>query len=436
MFKRFLIIMGLIVMSPITLFAKKEALIVAVGKYRDPNIPRLHVASDIKKMEYLLKQNGFHVVVLRDRYATLSRVVNQLKSYSTLSANDVFLFYDTSHGVQIPDLNSDEADGKDEAFALYDTTFYQNSVIDTRGLLIDDEMDILLSRIKAKKLMITDTCHSGSIHKGFSPFTIKSLNTSLNFHNYKKVMLRRRDLKKPKKLISISASKDSELSIDDGDGGIFTTAIYEIWRNNPNISFKELTYKSGETIKKITKTASNLKPQEPQLYSSDNKSSSEPINLYLQDIEGYLDMVMKSAKSGTFIFDSYRKRYIVGSHISFDIDTQNRKGYLYILNITDRGVDRIYPNQITPKSQISKSRFTFPNKFTIEATIGNPYLRKERTVAYAILSDTIIREFEYPNRINFDTLKKIFGNPNKSSWLDIFSSREISIAKSQFYVKR
>ncbi len=435
MFKRFLL-MGLILMSSITLFAKKEALIVAVGKYRDPYIPKLNVDSDIRKMEYLLKERGFHVVVLKNRDATLRKVVNQLKSYSNLSANDVFLFYDTSHGVQIPDLNGDETDGKDEAFALYDTTFYNNSVVDTRGLLIDDEMDILLSRIKAKKLMITDACHSGSIHKGFSPFTIKSLNISLEFHNYNKDILKRRNLKKPKNLISISASKDNELSIDNGDGGIFTTAIYEIWKDNPNISFKELTYKSGETIKKITQTASNLKPQQPQLYISDNETSSEPINLYLQDVEGYLDMVMRSAKSGNFIFNSYSRKYRVGSHISFQINTQNRKGYLYILNITDRGIDRIFPNQITSQSKISKSRFIFPNKFDIEATISNPYLREERTVAYAILSDTIIREFEYPNRISFTTLKEIFGNPNKSSWLDIFSSREISIAKSQFHVIR
>jgi len=46
--------------------------------------------------------------------------------------------------------------------------------VGTRGLLIDDELEILLGQISAKKLMIIDACHSGSFYKGLNEgYTIK-----------------------------------------------------------------------------------------------------------------------------------------------------------------------------------------------------------------------------------------------------------------------
>jgi len=54
-------------------------------------------------------------------------------------------------------------------------------------------------------------------------------------------------------------------------------------------------------------------------------------------------MVMHSHRVEKFGLYSKYKRYRLGSHIKFKIDTHNRKGHLYILNIRDKHIDRIYP---------------------------------------------------------------------------------------------
>ncbi|QPI72243.1 caspase family protein [Sphingobium sp. Cam5-1] len=55
----------------------------------------------------------------------------------------------------MPDLNSDEPDGLDETWCLYD------------GQLIDDELSYALSAFKAgvRIIVVSDSCHSGSVVK-------------------------------------------------------------------------------------------------------------------------------------------------------------------------------------------------------------------------------------------------------------------------------
>ncbi len=69
----------------------------AVGSHRNYD-GVLHVEHDIRKMVELLKRHNFHITILRDEKATYRNVVNSLKGYGGLSKDDVFVFYDTSHG--------------------------------------------------------------------------------------------------------------------------------------------------------------------------------------------------------------------------------------------------------------------------------------------------------------------------------------------------
>ncbi|MEO5695911.1 MAG: caspase family protein, partial [Burkholderiaceae bacterium] len=59
----------------------------------------------------------------------------------------------SGHGGQVPDVDGDEADGKDETWCLYD------------GQLIDDELYFELSRFATgvRILVLSDSCHSGSV---------------------------------------------------------------------------------------------------------------------------------------------------------------------------------------------------------------------------------------------------------------------------------
>ncbi len=89
-----LLLIGLLLM-PISIFAKKEALIVAVGSHRNYD-GVLHVEHDIRKMVELLKRHNFHITILRDEKATYRNVVNSLKRVWGDSQKDGCLcLYDT-----------------------------------------------------------------------------------------------------------------------------------------------------------------------------------------------------------------------------------------------------------------------------------------------------------------------------------------------------
>jgi hypothetical protein len=65
----------------------------------------------------------------------------------------------SGHGGQVPDVNGDEPDKKDETWCLFD------------GQLIDDELYLELSRFKAgvRILVLSDSCHSGSVTRELPP---------------------------------------------------------------------------------------------------------------------------------------------------------------------------------------------------------------------------------------------------------------------------
>ena len=71
----------------------------------------------------------------------------------TLQGGDLFFLTYSGHGGQVPDVNGDEADKKDETWCLYD------------GQLIDDELYFELSKFAAgvRILVLSDSCHSGTV---------------------------------------------------------------------------------------------------------------------------------------------------------------------------------------------------------------------------------------------------------------------------------
>ena len=70
----------------------------------------------------------------------------------------LFVTY-SGHGGQIPDVNGEEEDKKDETWCLYD------------GELIDDEVFLELSRFAAgvRVLVLSDSCHSGTVMRARVP---------------------------------------------------------------------------------------------------------------------------------------------------------------------------------------------------------------------------------------------------------------------------
>ena len=212
---------------------KKEALLVGVGQYKSgESLPGIGL--DIKRMRELLEKRGFHVKVLFNQSATSDNVKSALHSYRNLSSNDTFFFYDSSHGTQVPDLNGDETDGEDEAYVLYDANY---NISNEKGLLIDDQLERLLAYIPAKKVMFVDTCHSGTSYKSFSRNAVtKSKRVTSNF-KYQSTKGILGAIPKVQNLVVLTASSDKQKSIATSEGSLFTEAVYNSWKVNPNITF-------------------------------------------------------------------------------------------------------------------------------------------------------------------------------------------------------
>jgi len=431
----------------------KEALLVGISQYKGgESLPG--IGRDINQMKELLESRGFHVKILFNEQATLSNVVNSLNSYRHLSSNDTFLFYDSTHGTQVPDLNGDEADNLDEAFVLYDAYNSSNNISDNSGLLIDDQMDRILASIPAKKVMIADACHSGTIYKSFSRNAkTKSVKVSSKFKFVNKEMVLGK-ISKPKNLVTFSAARDNEKSIATSSGSLFTEAIYDAWSDNPNISFKEMKVATTQHIKDICQNSRDMVAYSPNLYSTNRRFVNEPINDFLQVnirispkkylVEEYLDGLITQGRVGNLGLNS-KDFYNKGEPINFNINTLGKQGHLYILTSkeSENEIDVLYPNPYYQNAKEQwRGKFSFPSAskpFAFKATNNSRNL--ERTVVYTILSQSIIPELEV-SRVGYNKFQSIFKNFNgqsnlKNAFKDIIIKRkqnQISIAKKVFSV--
>jgi hypothetical protein len=122
---------------------------------------------DANDMAAIAASQGMKPTVLLTKKATRSAALAAMRSAAqTLASGDFFLLTYSGHGGQVPDVNGDEADKKDETWCLYD------------GQLIDDELYAELGKFKAgvRILVLSDSCHSGTVTREaiFPPTTIPS----------------------------------------------------------------------------------------------------------------------------------------------------------------------------------------------------------------------------------------------------------------------
>lgn len=115
---------------------------------------------DATDMAAIAKTKSMKSTVLLTKKATRANVLAGMRSAAkSLKAGDLFFMTYSGHGGQVPDVNGDEPDRKDETWCLFD------------GQLIDDELYFELSKFKAgvRILVLSDSCHSGSVTRELPP---------------------------------------------------------------------------------------------------------------------------------------------------------------------------------------------------------------------------------------------------------------------------
>jgi len=215
---------------------------------------------DANDMTALAKQQGIRPTTLLTKKATRSAVLAEMrKAAKLLAAGDLFFLTYSGHGGQVPDVNGDEDDKKDETWCLYD------------GQLIDDELYAELGKFGAgvRILVLSDSCHSGTVTREaiLPPATIptqrpKNMPDAVAMRTYREHQafydkLQRdvaRDAGKPvvdpdnalaqvavsgrlsaiadkfdASLILISGCQDNQTSMDGEHNGAFTEQLLKVW---------------------------------------------------------------------------------------------------------------------------------------------------------------------------------------------------------------
>lgn len=190
---------------------------------------------DARDMQHICDSMGFISSKLLREEATLKNVDLKIReAANNLVSGDFFCITYSGHGGQLPDLNADEDDGQDETWCLYD------------GQLVDDELALLWSLFKTnvRILVISDSCHSGTVAKTvrfdnfntlqnrrkFMPPSVASRTYYDNQEFYQKKLT---ISKESKPIIAnlklLSGCQDNQFSYDGTFNGQFTDKLKQVW---------------------------------------------------------------------------------------------------------------------------------------------------------------------------------------------------------------
>lgn len=156
----------------------KWALIVGVGTFQDPKIPKLKYASKDARdfRDYLIREANFqpdHVRILLDEKATQRRVLSELGNRflaRVAKPDDLVVLFFSSHG------SPAHADLRGKNFVVaYDS---DPEDLFTTGIEMDKILDSIQSRVLSERvLLLLDACHSG----GAVVANAKGLSRPANF---------------------------------------------------------------------------------------------------------------------------------------------------------------------------------------------------------------------------------------------------------------
>ena len=120
---------------------------------------------DIVNMSAALQRMGYlqeNIVMLRDDkkepklLPTRANILQQLQSLVEKSANaEEIWFHYSGHGSQVVDRNRDEASGMDSCICPLDFM--------DKGFIIDDDLFKIFSGSKCPTMILSDSCHSGTV---------------------------------------------------------------------------------------------------------------------------------------------------------------------------------------------------------------------------------------------------------------------------------
>jgi metacaspase-1 len=138
----------------------KYALCIGINDYPGTGSDLAGCVNDARDWGAMLGKKGFSVAKLLDKKATGNGIRAAIKAtLAQAVSGDLVVIQYSGHGSFVPDVDGEEPDGTDECICPYD--------INSKGEITDDELFNLYSAKQAgvKLLVVSDSCHSGSVSK-------------------------------------------------------------------------------------------------------------------------------------------------------------------------------------------------------------------------------------------------------------------------------
>lgn len=140
------------------LVSQKYALLIGVDNYRNTaqGIQQLHFAvSDVDSLATVLRENGFHVVCLRNDDAKREDIVTELNRHAfMLTEDDIFLLFFSGHGIRNQIFNNKTY------WLTYDAQLH---CLDADGIRFEHLLDYLRDIRAKRKLILLDNCFGGDL---------------------------------------------------------------------------------------------------------------------------------------------------------------------------------------------------------------------------------------------------------------------------------
>jgi hypothetical protein len=207
----------------------KHALLIGIN-YKNTQGELKGCINDILEVKDVLEQQFKYTnfTIMTDDTTIKPTKVNILNELNKLISNsqlyqEIWIHY-SGHGTYIKDKNRDESDGLDEALVPLD---YQKN-----GLIIDDELNNIISKSKCNTRIILDCCHSGSALDLCYNLKINNGQIVKYYENKNYVS------KNNNNIFMISGCADNQTSADSSDPlknismGAMTSAFLRILKKN------------------------------------------------------------------------------------------------------------------------------------------------------------------------------------------------------------
>ncbi len=266
---------------------------------------------------------------------TTTNIIKILTDWSDeLFDGDLLIITYAGHGASLKDENGDEVDGMDESWVCYDK------------FLRDDDLDKLFQQFNSgvSILLISDSCHSGSVNRNISfnkqlskeiPAGTRYVPASVAQKIYNKdttsqriisTKSNSRSIKRSQmsaNLLLLAACQDDEFAQEKNSEGIFTKFLKEEFYRNPN-----------QTYAKVLENIKGKMPssQEPRLDEERDSLNRFKEAFFLQKIDEDLKQITNEAQAPT---SAYKNEIESAKGISvYFKDAENENNTLSIKKTT------------------------------------------------------------------------------------------------------